>query len=85
METNILVKTDNLTNEEWLRWRQKGLGGSDIAPILGDYNTAQCMGHTISWKPVTTERLDSKALKEAEPDLYSKYVKTSTSRRFSVR
>ena len=35
METNILVKTDNLTNEEWLRWRQKGLGGSDIAPILG--------------------------------------------------
>ena len=26
-----------------------------------------------------------KALKEAEPDLYSKYVKTSTSRRFSVR
>ena len=35
METNILVKTDKLTNEEWLRWRQKGLGGSDIAPILG--------------------------------------------------
>lgn len=30
METNILVKTDNLTNEEWLRWRQKGLGGSDM-------------------------------------------------------
>lgn len=56
-----------------------------LKEIMGDYNTAQCMGHTISWKPVTTERLDSKALKEAEPDLYSKYVKTSTSRRFSVR
>ena len=35
MKTNILVSTENLSNEEWLRWRKKGLGGSDIAPILG--------------------------------------------------
>ena len=35
MKTNILVQTENLTTEEWLRWRQKGIGGSDVAPILG--------------------------------------------------
>lgn len=56
-----------------------------IKEIMGDYNAAKCLGHTISWKPVTSERLDSKALKEAEPEVYQKYVKSSTSRRFTVR
>jgi predicted phage-related endonuclease len=43
------------------------------------------MGHNISWKPVSTERLDTKALKEAEPEIYAKYVKTSVSRRFTLK
>ena len=35
MGTRILVDTEGLSNEEWLKWRKKGLGGSDIAAILG--------------------------------------------------
>ena len=30
-----LVSTDTLTKQEWLAWRQKGVGGSDIASICG--------------------------------------------------
>ena len=30
-----LVCTDTLTKQEWLTWRQKGVGGSDIASICG--------------------------------------------------
>ena len=56
-----------------------------IKEILGDYDKATCMGHNISWKPVSTERLDTKALKEAEPEIYAKYVKTSVSRRFTLK
>ncbi len=56
-----------------------------IKEIMGDYDKAKCMGHSISWKPVTSERLDTKALKEKEPDIYAKYVKNSTSRRFTLR
>ena len=33
--TKKLVCTDGLTREEWLKWRQKGVGGSDIASICG--------------------------------------------------
>ncbi|MGM9925683.1 MAG: YqaJ viral recombinase family protein [Bacillus sp. (in: firmicutes)] len=29
-----LVHTKELTREDWLRWRQKGIGGSDVAGIL---------------------------------------------------
>lgn len=33
--SNILVKTNNLTKAEWHKWRNKGIGGSDVAAICG--------------------------------------------------
>jgi len=33
--SDVLVNTQNLSNEEWLEWRKQGLGGSDIATICG--------------------------------------------------
>lgn len=56
-----------------------------IKEFMGDYDNAKCLEHTVSWKPVTAERLDTKALKEAEPEIYEQYVKTSTSRRFTLK
>ena len=38
----------------------------------------------ITWKPVTSSRLDSKALKAAAPELWDRFTKTTTSRRFIV-
>lgn len=32
---NILINTENLSNTEWLNWRNKGIGGSDVAAICG--------------------------------------------------
>lgn len=36
------------------------------------------------WKPITTSRIDTTALKKALPDLAAQFTKTSTFRRFSV-
>ncbi len=36
----------------------------------------------ITWKAITSSRLDSKALKAAFPDVYSQFCKTTTSKRF---
>lgn len=36
----------------------------------------------ITWKEVTSARLDSKALKVALPDLWQRFSKQTTSRRF---
>ena len=38
----------------------------------------------ITWKEVTSSRLDSKALKAAVPELWERFTKTTTSRRFIV-
>lgn len=36
------------------------------------------------WKPVTSSRIDTTALKKALPDLAAQFTKVSTVRRFSV-
>lgn len=64
---------------------KKQEASNHIKEIMGDYDKATCLGHSISWKPVSSERLDSKALKEAEPEIYEKYVKKSISRRFTIK
>lgn len=35
MNANILVETEGLSREKWLRYRKQGIGGSDVAAILG--------------------------------------------------
>lgn len=64
---------------------KKQEASNHIKEIMCDYDRAKCLGHSISWKPVTTERFDSKTFKEAEPELYQKYAKNIVSRRFSVK
>lgn len=38
----------------------------------------------ITWKSVTSSRLDSKALKDANPAIWEQFSKATTSRRFIV-
>ena len=32
---NVFVETASLREDEWLAWRRKGVGGSDVAAALG--------------------------------------------------
>ena len=34
-EPKVLVSTEALTEQEWLTYRRQGIGGSDVAAILG--------------------------------------------------
>lgn len=34
-EPEVVVDIDTLTREEWLKYRRKGIGGSDVAAIMG--------------------------------------------------
>ena len=40
--------------------------------------------HIIRWTTVLTSRFDSTAFKKKHEDLYTEYLKQSTSRRFSI-
>ncbi|QFJ54331.1 YqaJ viral recombinase family protein [Pseudobutyrivibrio xylanivorans] len=56
-----------------------------IKEYMGNNEKATCLNHVISWQTVTTDRLDTKALKQDKPEVYASYVKTSSSRRFMVK
>lgn len=64
---------------------KKQEASNHIKEIMGDYDKAKCFGHSISWKSVSSERLDTKALKENEPEIYAKYTKTTVTRRFTLK
>jgi predicted phage-related endonuclease len=40
--------------------------------------------YKITWKPIKSTRLDSKALKVALPEIVDRFTKTTTTRRFVV-
>ena len=40
--------------------------------------------YKITWKSITSTRLDTAALKKALPDIVERFTKTTTSRRFTV-
>lgn len=58
----------------------------DIKAHMEELNTDTLHGSDfkITWKSITSSRLDSKALKAAAPDLWERFTKTITTRRFIV-
>lgn len=64
---------------------EKQLASNHIKELMGNSESAVCGEFSIKWKSITTDRIDSKALKESEPDIYQKYIKSSSSRRFSIK
>lgn len=51
---------------------------------LGDASVGMTDEYKVSWTSVESKRLDSKLLKAEKPEIYEEYVKTSSSRRFTV-
>lgn len=55
-----------------------------IKAHMGESEELRAGEYRITWKPVTSSRLDSKALKAAAPELVERFTKTTTARRFCV-
>ena len=55
-----------------------------IKAVMTERNTDTLTGddYKITWKAVTSSRLDTAALKKALPQVAEQFTKTSTSRRF---
>ena len=55
-----------------------------IKAAMGDCEAVQAGEYRITWKEITTARIDTTALKKALPDVAERFTKQSTSRRFSI-
>lgn len=55
-----------------------------IKAHMGDSETAYAREYKITWKPVTTVRIDTTALKKAMPEVAQAFTRQTTARRFTL-
>lgn len=57
----------------------------ELKMYLGDAERAEGEGFRVSWKNVSTSRIDGESLKKEEPEVYEKYLKPVNSRRLIIK
>lgn len=75
-ELNILIKK--------LETEKKQIE-NEVKEEMQDNEKAYTNDYLISWKPVESQRVDSKKLKEKYPSIYAEVLKTSSYRKFGVK
>ena len=55
-----------------------------IKAHMGDQEEIRAGEYRITWKPVTSARIDTTALKKAMPDIAQAFTRETTTRRFCV-
>lgn len=58
---------------------------AELKEVMQDAEKAKCGGYIVSWANRSRESLDSKALKQSQPDIYSQFIKTTAYRQFSIK
>ena len=56
----------------------------EIKQAMGDDDILLAGPFKVTWKAVTSSRLDSTALKKALPEIAARFMKQTTTRRFSI-
>lgn len=56
-----------------------------IKALMGDNEKAFAGERIVTWKSITSNRFDSKGFSSEYPDLYNKFTKQSSHRRFAVK
>ena len=82
---SLLKQYDSSVEEEESATTRKNEAINMLKDLLGNNEIGVLDDRIISWKNVSTERLNSKALKQALPEVYSQYINTSSSRRFTIK
>ena len=55
-----------------------------LKDTIGDQDSIQAGEYRITWKAVTSSRIDTNALRKALPDVAKRFTKETTTRRFCV-
>ncbi len=56
----------------------------ELKAAMGTETELRAGEYKLTWRPVTTSRLDTKALRAALPDVAARFSRESTTRRFCV-
>jgi len=63
----------------------KDEAANKLKDMLGRAERGSIHGRQVTWQNVTSKRLDTRALQKECPDIYEKYARETTYRRFSIK
>ena len=81
----LITQYEEASNEEKVAEARKDEAANKLKALLGHNEIGVSGDRIITWKNISSERLDSKMLKVAQPEIYSKYVSRNSYRRFSIK
>lgn len=85
LEADTLIKDYEEAKEEEKQIKERvATLENRLKAMMKENEIGMASNHQVTWKTVTSNRIDSKRLKTEQPEIYEKYIKTSSSRRFSV-
>ncbi len=76
--------------QEYARIAEEATAAADalkdkVKAYMGELEQLTAGPYKVTYKAITTSRIDSKSLAADHPDIASQYTKTTTVRRFSVK
>jgi putative phage-type endonuclease len=81
----LIEERDHWAEQEKLMAEKKQEAENKLKQLLGDNEVGWVGERKVTWKTVTSQRLDTKKLQAEHPDIYAKYVTESSYRRFSIK
>ncbi len=81
----LIQEYEALAAQEKVVSEKKEEASNKLKSMLQDNEIGLCLDRIISWKSISSERLDSKKLRTDLPDIYEKYAVQSSYRRFSIK
>jgi putative phage-type endonuclease len=76
---------EQAAEEEKAAAARKEEAANNIKMLLGEYEVGRFKDWKITWRSISSSRLDTKRLKAELPDIYAKYTNQTSSRRFEIK
>ena len=80
-----VAKRDSIITEIFELEQEKKRIEQEIQLFMKDIESAENDSYKIKWSNVETVRLDTQKLRKELPDVFEKYSKKITSRRFQIK
>ena len=81
-----LIEQYNSSKEQEKQFAEsKDEAANKLKALLGDNEIGTINDYTVSWKNVSSERLNTKKLKTDVPEIYNNYLEASVTRRFTIK
>jgi len=81
----LITQFEEASNEEKVAEARKDEAINKLKALMGEKEIGISGDRIITWKNISSERLDSKVLKIEQPEIYSRYISKNSYRRFSIK